>query len=137
MEAWQPSGSPLLGRGAKWTGGIRLVGLNWVDDPCAGAAVYLHDDGTTSPASRKSPRRARRRPTGTTPACSSSPPSSSTTRPSSQPSGRGEYELPDAITALIADGHPACGLELTGGWRDVGTPEDYAAINAEPTSIRT
>ena len=51
-----------------------------------------------------------------------------------QPSGRGEYELPDAITALIADGHTAYGLELTGGWRDVGTPEDYAAINAEPPS---
>ena len=114
-----------------------LVGLNWVDDPCRGAAVYLqtHDDEPLT-ASRKSPRRARRRRTGTTPACSSSPPSSSTTPPNSSRPARGEYELPDAITALIADGHTAHGIELTGGWRDVGTPEDYAAINAEPYRVR-
>jgi len=32
---------------------------------------------------------------------------------------------------MIDDGHSAKGIALEGKWRDVGTPEDYAAINAE------
>ena len=35
---------------------------------------------------------------------------------------------------MINDGHPTKGIALEGNWRDVGTPEDYAAINANPTS---
>ena len=38
MQTWQAP--PLLGAGGA------LVGLNWVDDPCRGAAVYLQSSGS-------------------------------------------------------------------------------------------
>ncbi|RME94582.1 MAG: nucleotidyltransferase family protein [Verrucomicrobia bacterium] len=40
-----------------------------------------------------------------------------------QPSPRGEYELTDAITALIADGARIAGLEIEDRWVDVRDPE--------------
>ena len=40
-----------------------------------------------------------------------------------QKSPRGEYELPDAITALLGDGHRIAGLEIEGRWVDVRDPE--------------
>ncbi len=107
-----------------------LVGLNWVDDPYRGAAVYLAENGQIERMEEKPER-------GT-----------ATTHWNNAglfifdplifdyvarlvPSARGERELPDAISAMIADGHPVLGLPLEGRWRDVGTLEDYAAINAE------
>ena len=125
VQAWQAP--------PEWGAGGALVALNWVADPCRGAAVYLNEDKTITRMEEK-------------PA-----PGTATTHWNNaglfifaplifeytarlRPSGRGECELPDAITALIAAGHTARGLELTGGWRDVGTPEDYAAINAEPAA---
>ena len=109
-----------------------LVGLNWVADPCAGAAVYLRDDGATIARMEEKPALG----TATTHWNNAGlfvfDPIVFHYTARLQPSRRGEYELPDAITAMIADGHTATGQELTGGWRDVGTPEDYAAINAEP-----
>lgn len=38
-------------------------------------------------------------------------------------SPRGEYELPDAINAMIATGHRVAGLEIQGRWVDVRDPE--------------
>ena len=120
-EAWQAA-----------AGLAALVGLNWVEDPSQGAAVYLGDGQTITRIDEK-PR-----------------PGTATTHWNNAglfvfdpvlfqftaritPSRRDEYELPDAITAMIEAGHTARGLELIGGWRDVGTPEDYAAINAQPS----
>lgn len=111
-------------------GTAAVVGLNWVDDPWAGAAVYLDEHGNIERIEEKPPR------------------STATTHWNNaglfvfdpvifeytsciQPSARGEYELPDAITAMIRDGRPVKGLPLEGGWRDVGTPEDYTEINHE------
>jgi dTDP-glucose pyrophosphorylase len=43
------------------------------------------------------------------------------------PSERGEYEIPDAIRMMIADGLLVRAHKLAAPWRDVGTPEDLAA----------
>lgn len=40
-----------------------------------------------------------------------------------QKSPRGEYELPDAINAMLADGGRVAGLEIEGRWVDVRDPE--------------
>ena len=45
-----------------------------------------------------------------------------------QKSPRGEYELTDAISALVAAGHRIAGLEIVGRWVDVRDPEVLAAL---------
>lgn len=110
-----------------------LVGLNWVPDPWAGAAIYVNDDDN------KIERIVEKPPKGT-----------ATTHWNNAglflfepnifdycarvtPSARGEYELPDALTLMLQEGLTLRGVPLEGAWRDVGTPEDYAAIDAEFT----
>ncbi len=106
------------------------VGLNWVEDPWAGAAVYLDDNHIIQRIQEK-PAKG----TATTHWNNAGlfifDPLIFGYTSKIVPSARGEYELPDAITAMINDGYPTKGIELVGKWRDVGTPEDYAAINAE------
>jgi len=48
-----------------------------------------------------------------------------------QKSARGEYELTDAISALIAGGQKLAGLEIQGRWVDVRDPETLAKLDAE------
>jgi UDP-N-acetylglucosamine diphosphorylase / glucose-1-phosphate thymidylyltransferase / UDP-N-acetylgalactosamine diphosphorylase / glucosamine-1-phosphate N-acetyltransferase / galactosamine-1-phosphate N-acetyltransferase len=48
-----------------------------------------------------------------------------------QKSARGEYELTDAISALVASGHELAGLEIQGRWVDVRDPEVLARLEAE------
>ena len=43
-------------------------------------------------------------------------------------SPRGEYELTDAISAMVAAGHRIAGLEIVGRWVDVRDPEVLAAL---------
>ena len=43
-------------------------------------------------------------------------------------SPRGEYELTDAISAMMAAGHRLAGLEIQGRWIDVRDPEVLAAL---------
>jgi dTDP-glucose pyrophosphorylase len=45
-----------------------------------------------------------------------------------QPSPRGEYELTDAISAMVAAGHRMAGLEIVGRWVDVRDPGVLAAL---------
>ncbi len=47
-------------------------------------------------------------------------------------SPRGEYELTDAIAAMIADGLDLRAVELTGDWADVRDPEVLEALNRTP-----
>lgn len=47
-------------------------------------------------------------------------------------SSRGEYELTDAISALIASKHVLAGLEIQGRWVDVRDPEVLAALGRQP-----
>jgi len=48
-----------------------------------------------------------------------------------QKSPRGEYELTDAIIAMMAAGHKIAGLEVPGRWVDVRDPEVLAQLEAE------
>jgi len=48
-----------------------------------------------------------------------------------QKSPRGEYELTDAISAMVAAGHRVAGLEIAGRWVDVRDPEVLAALERE------
>lgn len=48
-----------------------------------------------------------------------------------QKSPRGEYELTDAISALVAGHHPIAGMEIAGRWVDVRDPEVLANLEAE------
>lgn len=45
-------------------------------------------------------------------------------------SPRGEYELTDAIIAMIATGHTIAGLKIAGRWVDVRDPEVLASLQA-------
>jgi dTDP-glucose pyrophosphorylase len=45
-----------------------------------------------------------------------------------QPSPRGEYELTDAISAMVAAGHRIAGMETAGRWVDVRDPGVLAAL---------
>ena len=46
-------------------------------------------------------------------------------------SPRGEYELTDAVTALLAANHKLAGLEIEGRWVDVRDPEVLARLEKE------
>ncbi|HVY69423.1 MAG TPA: nucleotidyltransferase family protein [Verrucomicrobiae bacterium] len=48
-----------------------------------------------------------------------------------QKSPRGEYELTDAISALVASGHRIAGLEILGRWVDVRDPEVLERLEKE------
>jgi dTDP-glucose pyrophosphorylase len=43
-------------------------------------------------------------------------------------SPRGEYELTDALTAMLAAGHQMAGLQIAGRWVDVRDPEVLASL---------
>ena len=105
------------------------LALNEVDDPWAGAAVYVTADWRVTRLVEKPPR-------GT-----------STTRWNNagvliitpvvfeyarcvRESPRGEYELPQAIAEMVDDGRDVRGVPLRGAWCDVGTPADLAAAEA-------
>jgi dTDP-glucose pyrophosphorylase len=48
-----------------------------------------------------------------------------------QKSPRGEYELTDAISALITSGQKLAGLQIQGRWVDVRDPETLAKLESE------
>lgn len=50
-----------------------------------------------------------------------------------QPSPRNEYELTSALAVMLADGLELRISAIEGEWRDVGRPEDLAAMNESST----
>ena len=48
-----------------------------------------------------------------------------------QKSSRGEYELTDAVNALVAAGHRLAGMEIAGRWVDVRDPDVLARLERE------
>ncbi len=103
------------------------VAVNEVDDPWRGGAVYVDRDWRVTRLEEKPPR-------GT-----------STTRWNNAgvlalsrrvfdyvhrlvPSTRGEYELPQAIGAMVADGCLVRAHPIRGFWSDVGTPADLEGV---------
>ena len=116
----------LLGRFTESSTDV-LLAVNWVEDPSRGAAVTVDDQDRIERIVEKPP------------------PGTANThwhnagiavlRPvvfdyaaAVRPSPRGEYEIPDALSAMIADGLSVRAFPLRGFWADVGTPEDLARV---------
>lgn len=106
-----------------------LLTLQWVEDPYRGGAIYVDENNRVERVVEKPPH-------GT-----------STTNWNNGGmfvltpeifdytarlplSPRGEYELTDAVTAMVADGRVVRGLPLDGYRCDLSTPEDVARMEA-------
>ena len=48
-----------------------------------------------------------------------------------QKSPRGEYELTDALNALVAASHKIAGMQIAGRWVDVRDPEVLASLETD------
>jgi NDP-sugar pyrophosphorylase family protein len=100
-----------------------LLGVNWVEDPWRGGAVYVDRDNRIERIVEKPPH-------GTAQTHWNNAGiavfRSAVFRYAAavKPSPRGEYEIPDAISAMLADGLAVQAFPLRGFWSDVGTPED-------------
>jgi len=103
--------------------------VNWVDDPYAGAAVYLRPDDTVEKIIEKPPQG-----TSTTNWNNAGvyvyPPFLFDYLERIDKSPRGEYELSNVLRLMIEDGLEVRSHRIFGYWRDIGRPEDLEAINA-------
>lgn len=103
-----------------------LLGLNPVDDPWEGAAVYR--DGERITRIIEKPAR------GTSTTCWNNAgvmvltPALWSVLESLEPSPRGEYELPVGIGRMVESGYDVRGVEFDGFWSDVGRPEELERI---------
>ncbi len=111
-----------------------LLAVRTVDDPYKGAAVYVRD-GLVERLVEKPPK-------GTSDTCYINA-GIFVTRPvlfdytaRLELSERGEYEIPDAIRMMIADGLAVRPFELADYWRDIGTPEDLEAAGEDAKDKR-
>ncbi len=106
-----------------------LLGVNWVEDPCRGAAVYVDE-------ARRIERIVEKPPPGTATTHWNNAgiavfsPAVFEYAAAVRPSSRGEYEIPDAIAAMITDGLGIYAFPLEGFWSDIGTPEDLEHAEA-------
>lgn len=109
--------------GARETGAA--IAVNEVDDPWVGAAVYVDNAMRVLRIIEKPPKG-----TSTTrwnnAGLSVLPPAIWDEVERLDPSPRGEYELPQAIAAFVAAGHPVVAVPIEGPWFDIGTPENLA-----------
>jgi UDP-N-acetylglucosamine diphosphorylase / glucose-1-phosphate thymidylyltransferase / UDP-N-acetylgalactosamine diphosphorylase / glucosamine-1-phosphate N-acetyltransferase / galactosamine-1-phosphate N-acetyltransferase len=107
-----------------------VLGVKDVDDPWRGAAVYADADGRITRVIEKPPQG-----TSTTRWGSAG---LYTMRPLAfayldrlQPSPRGEYELTSIFDMMLSDGLELRIGPVEGEWRDLGSPQELAAANAE------
>ncbi|HEX6030901.1 MAG TPA: sugar phosphate nucleotidyltransferase [Tepidiformaceae bacterium] len=115
-----------------------VLAVNEVEDPASGAAVYVD----------KPAKLAVGEPARVVGMVEKPAPGTSTTRWNNagfgvlgpaiwdaierlEPSPRGEYELPQAMAALIEGGADVRAVPVTGPWFDVGTSDDLEAARAE------
>ncbi len=102
-----------------------LLSLNRVDDPWRGAAVYVDDSGRVTRVIEK-PARGTSTTTWNNAGVFIPTPRIFEYAERLQASPRGEYELPQAIAAMIEAGCLVRAYALHGFWSDLGTPEDLA-----------
>ncbi|MEN6372898.1 MAG: nucleotidyltransferase family protein [Armatimonadota bacterium] len=100
-----------------------LLALNWVDDPSAGAAVYLDESSQVEKIVEKPPVGQSSTNWNQAGIFVFSPTVFEYTG-KLVPSPRGEYELTDAVASMLADGRFVRGHRMSGIWCDVGRPED-------------
>ena len=100
-----------------------LLGLNTVDDPYRGAAVYIDEDNTIIKMVEKPPKGTSTSNLNNAGIMVLSADIFDYT-PRLKLSARGEYELTDVFGMLRDDNRALRGYVLSGFWKDVGTPED-------------
>lgn len=109
--------------GAEQTGAA--IAVNEVEDPWSGAAVYVDNTMRVLRIVEKPPKG-----TSTTrwnnAGLAVLPPAIWNEVDRLEPSPRGEYELPQAISAFVEAGHPVVAVPIEGPWFDIGTPENLA-----------
>lgn len=105
-----------------------LLSLNWVDDPCRGAAVYIDQENFITDIVEKPPSGTSTSQWNNAGLMVFSPVLFQYTS-SLKPSPRGEYEITDAIRSMIADKRQLRGFKLEGFWSDVGRPEDIETVS--------
>ena len=108
-------------------GGEPILGVNWVEDPTAGSAVYLDSQDHVKEIIEKP-----------TPGTSETHWNSAGTAVLTPnllaklehlaPSARGEYELTHAYREYLATGGTLWSHRITGYWQDIGRPEDLARV---------
>lgn len=103
-----------------------LLLVNETDDPWRGAAAYVDDGWRVTRLVEKPPRASSRTRWNNAGIFVFTPPIF-TYAERVRPSPRGEYELPQAIAAMIADGRSVRAHPVRGFWSDLGTPEDLFA----------
>jgi len=103
-----------------------LLTVNPVDDPWRGAAVYVDDALRVTRLVEKPPRGASHTRWNNAGLFVFSPHILDYAA-QLRPSLRGEYELPQALSAMVDDGGLVRALPVRGFWSDLGTPEDLAA----------
>lgn len=110
-----------------------VLAVNRVDDPCAGAAVYVDEQRhVTRMVEKPSPG------TSTTNWNNAGlgvlPPDIWPYVDALRPSPRGEHELPQAIAAMVDQGARVTAVPVEGQWFDIGTPEDLELARARWSS---
>ena len=106
------------------------IAVNDVDDPWAGAAVYVDESNMVQRIVEK-PARGTSTTRWNNAGLSVLGPSIWAEIDRLQPSQRGEYELPQAVAALVAGGARVVAVPLEGEWFDVGTVEDLERARTE------
>jgi dTDP-glucose pyrophosphorylase len=121
----EASYAPILEAGGRH--GAALA-VNHVQDPAAGAAVYVDGRGFVERLVEK-PAPGTSRTNWNNAGLSVLPPAIWPYIDALEPSPRGEYELPEAIAAFAAE-HRVKAVPISGPWFDIGTPENLAAARA-------
>jgi len=104
-----------------------VLGVNWVEDPAAGAAVYVEGDRVVNLIEKP--------PAGTSTTHWNNAgvmilPSDIFPDLRTLPlSARGEHELPQVFPRLIEAGRILLAAEFQGLWSDVGTPQEVERLN--------
>ena len=105
------------------------LAVNFVADPFAGGAVYVD-------SAMRIQRLVEKPPAGTSTTHWNNagfgvlPPTIWSIIDTLQPSARGEYELPQAIAALVESGAHLRAVPVSGPWFDIGTLSDLDAARA-------
>lgn len=104
------------------------LAVNEMDDPWRGAAVYVGADWRVERVEEKPPIGSATTRWNNAGVLALSPVIFDYARRLA-PSERGEFELPQAIARMVADGLNVRAYPIRGFWSDVGTPDDLQRAN--------